>query len=416
MEEIDEIQKAASWCLNCKAKPCVEEGCPMKTNIPEFIEQIKKENYKEAYKILIGNNVFSHICSIICPQENQCEGRCIRGIKQTSTQIGKLEKFVNEVAKKNNYSLEIKLKEKNGKKVAIIGSGPAGLECAVELLKNGYNVTIFEKDNIPGGILTYGIPDFRLSKEIIKEIVFKVESLGAEIKTCMELGKDINIKKLKNEYDAIFLGTGAARSLTYSLYEKKLDNIYESDVFLKAYNDNNFLKDLGIVVVIGGGNVAMDSARAAIRMGAKKVKILYRRDQECMPARKVEIQECLEDGTEIKYLTRVISANLDEMEKIKSLNCIKTEIKDKKAVDLENTEFLEEANTVVFAIGLKPDKKILEDQGIELDEYGYIKTDKEGQTNIKNVYAGGDNTENKSTVCRALAAGKKAAEGIARNV
>lgn len=415
MKEIEEINVLANWCLNCKNKPCVEIGCPMKTNIPEFIEQIKEGNYEEAYKILMDNNIFSHICSIICPQEDQCEGNCIRGIKQTPTKIGELEKFVNEWAKENNCKFETKPKAKERKKIAIIGSGPAGLECAAQLLKNGYGVTIFEKEKFAGGILTYGIPDFRLPKYIVKETILKLENLGAEIKTNIELGKDIKLKELKNEYDAIFLGIGATKSLTYSLSEKELSNVYESDLFLKAYNENNFLKDLGVVIVIGGGNVAMDSARAAVRMGAKKVKILYRRDEECMPAREIELKECIEDGVEIKFLTRVISANTYDNGKTKSLNCIRTEVIDKKAIDVEDTEFLEEADTVVFAIGLKPDKNFLEDEGIKLNDWGYIEVDEDGKTNLENVYAGGDNTENKSTVCRALAAGKKAAEGIMKN-
>ena len=415
MKTIEEINELAKWCLNCKLKPCSKNGCPMQTDIPEFITKIKEENYEEAYKILLDNNIFSHVCSIVCPQEEQCEGSCVRGIKQTPTKIGELEKFINEWAIENNIEHKFNKMPKNNQKVAIIGSGPAGLECSIELLKNGYNVTIFEKEAIPGGILLYGIPDFRLPKNIVEGIVKKVKEMGAEIKTGVEFGKDITIESLKNEFDAVFLAIGATESTVYSLSEKELAGVYKSDVFLKAYNENKYLENLGKVVVIGGGNVAMDAARAAVKMGAESVQILYRRDEAHMPARKIELEEAIEDGVEFVELTKVISAN-DENGKISSVNCIKTEIVDGKAVDVEGTEFTVEANSVVFAIGLKPEKALLENQGIKLNDWGLIEIDENGMTNIEGVFAGGDATESKSTVCRALAAGKKAAEGIMKKI
>ena len=416
MEAIEKIKEKANWCLNCKNKPCSTDGCPMHTNIPEFITEIKNENYEEAYKILLDNNIFSHVCSLVCPQEEQCEGKCIRGIRQTSTEIGVLEKFVNEWAIQNNIKYKISKVEKNGKKVAVIGSGPAGIECAIELLKNGYDVTIFEKDDIPGGILYYGIPDFRLPRKITENIIKEVENIGAEIKTGMEFGKDITIESLKQEFDAIFLGIGATVSSVYSLSEEDIsDSTYESDVFLRAYNENNFLKNLGKVVVIGGGNVAMDCSRTAIKMGAENVKILYRRDEEHMPARKLELEDAIKDGVEWHEKVRVISAN-KENGKIVSVNCIRTQIIDGKAVDVEGEEFTVEANTVVFAIGLKPEKSLLEKEGIKLNDWGLIEIGENGETNIEGVFAGGDVTESKSTVCRALAAGKRAAEGIMKKL
>lgn len=411
MKKIEEIQELAKWCLNCKMKPCSKTGCPINTEIPEFIEKIKAEEYEEAYKILMANNIFSHVCSLVCPQEEQCEGSCIRGIKQTPTKIGELEKFINEWADENKIEYKINQKERNGKKVAIVGSGPAGIECAIELLKNGYAVTIFEKDKIPGGILRYGIPDFRLEKEIVEDIIHRIETMGAVIKTEMEWGKDFTIQSLKEEFDAVFLAIGATKSMVYSLADEELKGIYESDIFLKAYNENQFLTELGNVIVIGGGNVAMDASRVAIRMGAKKVKILYRRDKEHMPARAIELEEAIQDGVEFVPLTRVISAN-HEKGKITSVNCIQTEIVEGKAVDVVGTEFAVEADTVVFAIGLKPEKKLLEQEGVKLNDWGMIEIDEKGRTNLENVFAGGDATESKSTVCRALAAGKRAASGI----
>lgn len=383
----------------------------MQTDIPEFIEKIKLGEYQQAYKILLDNNAFSHMCSLICPQEDQCEGSCIRGIKQEPTKIGELERFINEWAIENKIEYKLTKAEKKGKRVAVIGSGPAGMECSIELLKNGYDVTIFEKDKVAGGILWYGIPDFRLPKGLVENIVKKVENLGAIIKTNVELGKDITLATLKKEYDAIFLALGATTSMLYSLTDEKIETIYQSDVFLKAYNEKKFLENLGKVVVIGGGNVAMDAARVAVKMGTESVKILYRRDEEHMPARKIELQEAMEDGVEFMPLTRVISTNL-EKGKIVSVNCIKTEIVEGKAIDIPNTDFVVEANSVVFAIGLKPEKALLEKEGIRLNDWGMVEIDENGKTNLESVYAGGDVTESKSTVCRALAAGKRAAKGI----
>lgn len=413
---MEDLIEMAKYCLNCKMKPCSIKGCPMQTNIPEFITEIKNKNLEKAYDILQENNICSHICSIICPQEEQCEGSCIRGIKSTPTHIGKLEEFVNKWALENNYIGKIEKSKNNGKNIAIIGAGPAGFECAYILLKNGYNVDIYEKENIPGGILVYGIPDFRLSKNIVNNVIKKIENLGANFITNKELGKDFSLEELSQKYDAVFLSIGAAISSTYSLSENEIKNVYKSDYFLKAYNEKKYIKDLGTVVVIGGGNVAMDSARVAVRMGANKVKILYRRDRKHMPAREIELDDAIKDGVEFKELIRVVSANEINGD-ITSVNCVKTEIIDGKAVDVENAkEFEEKANTVVFAIGLKPDKSLIEKQGIELDDWGYIKIDENGKTNLENVFAGGDNTESKATVCRALAAGKKAAFGIMKNI
>lgn len=413
---MNEIKECAGYCLNCKTKPCSTKGCPIQTNIPEFITEVKNENYSKAYEILQENNIFSYICSIVCPQEEQCEGSCVRGIKSEPTHIGKLEKFVNEYAIENKLEFKINKKVPNGKKVAIIGSGPAGIECAVELLKEGFEVDIYEKDKIAGGILVYGIPDFRLSKDVVANIINKVKDLGANFILNTEFGKDINLDELKNKYDAVFLGIGAPKSSTYSLSENTLNSVYESDVFLRRYSQKDFIKDLGTVVVIGGGNVAMDCARTAVKMGADKVKILYRRDRSHMPARDIELEEAIQEGVEFKELTRVVSANSKDG-KIESVNCVRTEIIDGKARDIENAEEFEEtANAVVFAIGLKPDKNLISNQGIELNDWGYIKINEDGQTNIEKVYAGGDVVESKATVCRALAAGKKAALGIIKNI
>lgn len=383
----EEIKTMAEWCLGCKAKPC-SKACPMHTNIPEFIEKIKQENFKEAYDILIENNLFSHVCSLVCPQESQCEGSCVRGIKQTPTKIGNLERAVNEWALENELKPNIKKVDfkENSKKVALIGSGPSSLSCSYELIKNGIRPVVYEKENVLGGLLTYGIPDFRLDKKIVNRIIDILGNCGVQFKTGIELGKDINIESLKKEYDYIFIGIGAELSSMYKLSDENLKGIYNSDEFLKAYNYGHSIEKLGKVVVIGGGNVAMDSARAAIRMGAEKVSILYRRDREYMPARKVELEDCLKDGVKFIELTRVASA-MSLNGKIKNLECVRTKIIDGKAVDTDE-EFEYEADTVIFAIGLKPNKELLKNEGIELTDWGNIKVDDRGETSIKNVFAG----------------------------
>lgn len=415
MEELEDIQKEAAWCLGCKMKPC-SNACPMHTNIPEFIAKVKENKFEEAYNILIENNLFSHVCSLVCPQEDQCQGSCVRGIKSEPTKIGKIEAFVNDWAIKNNYKAMIPQKEiRNDVKVAVIGAGPAGLSFSYELAKNGIQSTVFEKEKVLGGILAYGIPDFRLNKDIIENIVNVLKTLGVKFELGAELGKNIFIKDLKKEYDYIFLGIGAELASMYSLSNEEIDSVYDSDTFLRAYNYKNFIPNLKKVVVIGGGNVAMDSARAAIHMGAEKVSILYRRDREHMPAREIELEEAIKDGVEFKELVRVDSANIDNG-KLKSLHCNRTQIIDGKAVDIPNDEFDFEADTVVFAIGLKPNKELLINEGIKLSDWGTIEVNENNQTNIENVYAGGDVVDNKSVVCKALAAGKKTAKIILNQI
>lgn len=408
MEIEENIKEKAQYCLKCKMKPC-SKACPMHTNIPEFISEIVDNNLEKAYEILRENNIFSHICSIICPQEEQCEGSCVRGIKQTPTQIGTLERYVNDWARKNNKKVNVEKSKEKQSKIAVIGSGPAGLECAYELRKNGYQVTIYEKEKELGGILRYGIPDFRLNKEFLEEIINMLKELGVNFETEKELGENIHIKELKEKFDCVFLGIGAESPSKYDL--GKFEQIYDSEYFLKAYNRNNFIPNLGNVVIIGGGNVAMDSARAALKMGAKTSNILYRRDTEHMPARKIELEEAIQDGVNPVFTTRVIKAN-GKYGKIENVECIKTQVIDGKAIDMPNTEFEFKADSVVFAIGLKPNKEVLEKERLAYNERGLIDIDEKGKTNIDGVYAGGDLSETKSTVCRALGSAKKAANSI----
>lgn len=338
-------------------------------------------------------------------------GHCVKGIKGEPLHINKLEKYVNLWARKNNITYKYKIREKNNIKVGIIGSGPAGIECAVELAKIGYQVTIFEKEKQIGGLLTYGIPGFRLPRNITENLTNRLKGLDIEIKTDIEFGKDISLETLKKDYRAIFIGIGADIPSTYNLSNEKCDKIYKSNYILKEYNAKRIVENLGDVIIIGGGNVATDSARAAIRMGAKSSTIVYRRDKSKMPARQIELNEAIEDGVQIIYNTRVLNAEI-ENGKIKYINCIKTDSSTDKVTDIENSEFILKADSVIFAIGLKPDKSLIEKQGLELEDNGLIKINENHTTNIEGVFAGGDVSQSKATVCKAIENGKKAAEEI----
>ncbi len=411
MKNLQEAQEEANKCLNCKVPMC-QKGCPISTHISQFIEQVKNGNLEESYKILQENNIMSNICSNVCPYEECCVGNCVKGIKGEPIQVNKLEKYVNNWARDNNVVYVNEIEEANDINIAIIGSGPAGIECSVELAKQGFNVTIFEKESEIGGLLTYGIPGFRLPRDITQNLTRRIKNLGIQIYTNTELGKNITISELKQKgFKAIFLAIGAEVASQYSLTDKDCNHIYKSDYILKEYNAKRIVKDLGNVVIIGGGNVATDSARAAIRMGAKSSTIVYRRNKEKMPAREIELQEAIEDGVKIMYNTKVVSADV-ENGKINKINCIKTKLEDDKIIDIENSSFTLEADSIIFAIGLKPNKALIEKENIELNERGLIKTDENLMTNIEGVFAGGDVCQSKATVCMAIKAGKNAAKNI----
>jgi len=413
MKSIEEIMKIAGNCLNCKRPLCSIEGCPVNTNIPGFISAIKENNLAAAYYILQENNIMSDICSLVCPTENQCMGKCVKGIKGEPVKINELENFVNLWAKKNNIKCAINCDIKNNKKIAVIGAGPSGIACSIELAKKGFNVTIFEKEAELGGILRYGIPDFRLEKKLIDDLTEKIKSLNVNIKTSISFGRDITIEDLKKDnYEAIFLSIGATKSSTYKLSDNN-SKIYNADDILKKYN-NGILENLGKVVVIGGGNVAMDAARTCKKAGAKKVSILYRRDLESMPARRVEIEDTINDGIEIEYLTKVIGCTY-EVENIKEITCTRTKMVDGRIIDIENSDFMLEVDNIIFAIGLYPDNELLEKNDLLLKN-GLLEVDSNQMTNIPGVFAGGDLIDAKSSVCRAIKMGKVAAKNIEKYV
>ena len=407
MDNFKDILEEANKCLNCKNPLCVT-GCPIETKIPDFIKEIKQENLQKAYDILQENNIMSNVCANVCPFESYCIGHCIKGVKGEPIKIAKLEKYVNNWARSNNIEYKYTIEKSKGIKIAIIGSGPAGLECAVELAKKGFDVTIFEKAKEIGGLLSYGIPGFRLPRNITQELTKRIMDLGILIKTNTELGNDISIEELKTTYKAIFIAIGANIPSTYTLTNENTNHIYNSNYVLKEYNAKRIINDLGNVIVIGGGNVATDSARAVLRMGAKSSTIVYRRNKEKMPARNDELEAALKDGVKIIYNTKVLEANIKN-NKIESIRCIKTETNDDQIKDIPSSEHSINANSIVFAIGLKPDKSLLEKEGIEINENGLIKINGNFMTNIQGVFAGGDVTQNKATVCMAINNGKKAA-------
>lgn len=410
MKDIEDILKEANKCLNCKNPRC-KIGCPIGTNIPGFINEIKNNNLNKAYEILQENNIMSYICSNVCPYEEYCTGHCIKGIKGEPVKIYALEKYVNFWARENSVKYIYKTKEAKNIKIAIIGSGPAGISCAVELAKEGFDITIFEKEKFIGGLLTYGIPGFRLPRNTTYTLEERLKELNIKIKTNIVLGKDITIKELKEKYKAVFISIGAEISQTYTLTEKENKKIYKSDYILKEYNAKRTVKDLGNVIVIGGGNVATDSARAAIRMGAKSATIVYRRSKHKMPAREIELDEAIKDGVKVIYNSKVIKAITNINNSIEKIECIKTMQQEENLEDIKDSEFYLQANSIIFAIGLKPNKIILEKEGIEL-ENNLIKVNEKNETNITGVFAGGDDMQSKATVCKAIYEGKRTAREI----
>lgn len=351
MENLEEIKKKALYCLNCKVKPC-QKGCPLGNDIPGFIAKIKEEKYDEAYEILQQTTVLPAICGEICPHGRQCQGHCVRGIKGEPVQIGDLEAFVGRYA--NEHKLKIKkLEEDKKEKVAIVGSGPAGLTTATYLAQRGYQVTIYEKERLPGGILSYGIPEFRLNRQIIKETIEKITDLGVQIKSNSEIGKDVDLKELKQEYDAIFFSIGSNISAKMKIEGENLQNVLGGNELLQKSNHPDYTNRT--VAVIGGGNVAMDVARTVKRLGAKNVKIIYRRAEEQMSAEPKEVKIAKKEGIEFIFQTKVIK--IIGKEKVEKIECIKTKLEQKEGetrpypVDIEESNYNLDTDYVIMAIG-----------------------------------------------------------------
>lgn len=408
-----EIQEKANYCLNCPVKPCSNKGCPLGNNIPGFIKAIKEEDYKKAYEILSETTVLEAVCGRICPHTKQCEGSCVRGIKSNPVSIGEMEAFIGDISIKENYKISEKNIENQDKKIAIVGGGPAGITAAAFLLKHGYSVTMYEKYNYLGGLLVHGIPEFRLPKEIVKQIVQKVVDLGLEVKYNQELEKDFTLHELVEEYDAIFLAFGANITTKMGVEGETLDGVYGGNQLLEHQFHPDYTNKK--VAIIGGGNVAMDCARTIKRLGAQEVKVIYRRAEEQMPAETKEIQEAKEEGIEFLFQNNIVK--ILGKEKVEQVELIKTELVQKEGetrkvpVNIENSNYIIDIDYIIMALGSEPEgfvKKL----GLKLNKWGRIQIDEKNRTSNSKVFAGGDIAGAKGTVAWAARSGRDAAYSI----
>lgn len=419
-------KEEAERCLNCKHKPCVS-GCPVNVRIPEFIMQVKDGNFEEAYKIITSTNTLPAVCGRVCPQESQCESKCVRGIKNEPVGIGRLERFVADWYMKNVEAKAEKVSS-NGHKVAIIGAGPSGLTCASDLAKLGYEVTIFEAFHTAGGVLVYGIPEFRLPKAIVKKEVENLEAMGVKIMTNMVIGKVLSIDELfEDGFEAIFVGSGAGLPAFMGIPGEGLVGVYSANEFLtrinlmKAYKDDSDtpIKKSKRIAVVGGGNVAMDAARCAKRIGAEEVYIVYRRGLEEMPARLEEVHHAQEEGIIFKNLTNPVKIVGDENGFVCGMECIEMELGEpdasgrRRPVAKDNSNFILDVDAVVMAIGTSPNPLIrTTTDGLEANKWGCLVANDKMATTREGVFAGGDAVSGAATVINAMGAGKTAAASI----
>jgi len=426
----------AARCLNCKNMPCVT-GCPVNIHIPAFIEKVKEGEFEEAYKIITEASSLPAVCGRVCPQESQCESKCVRGIKGEPVGIGRLERFVADWHNEH-FSGEVVRPLSNGKKVAVVGSGPAGLTCAGDLAKKGYDVTVFEALHLAGGVLVYGIPEFRLPKAIVKKEVETLKALGVKIETNMIIGKTLTVDELfEMGYEAVFIGSGAGLPRFMGIEGESLKGVYSANEFLtrsnlmKAYREDSSTPVMKAkrVAVVGGGNVAMDAARTALRLGAEKVYIVYRRSLEELPARKEEVEHAMEEGVEFKLLNNPVKIlgyhNPDDKRDPKNgfvtgMECIKMELGEpdstgrRSPVEIEGSEFTLDVDAVIMSIGTSPNPLIKSTtEGLDVNKRGGIVVDEAtGLTSRDGVFAGGDAVTGAATVILAMGAGKTAAKAI----
>lgn len=425
---MEEAQEEAARCINCKNAQCIL-GCPVAIDIPAFIHQVKEGDIKEAYKIISQSSALPAVCGRVCPQESQCEGKCIRGFKGEPISIGKLERFVADYAREHELKPEVTA-EKKGKKVAVIGSGPSGLTCAGDLAKMGYDVTIFEALHEAGGVLVYGIPEFRLPKKtVVSSEIENVKSLGVKIETNVVIGKSMTIDHLLEEegFDAVFIGSGAGLPKFMGIPGENANGVFSANEYLtrsnlmKAFDDeyDTPITRCKKVAVVGGGNVAMDAARTALRLGAE-VHIVYRRSEAELPARVEEVHHAKEEGIIFDLLTNPLEILTDDNGWVKGMKCIRMELGEpdasgrRRPVEIEGSEFTMELDAVIMSLGTSPNPLISSTtKGLDINKWKCIVAEESnGKTTKEAVYAGGDAVTGAATVILAMGAGKSAAKGI----
>lgn len=424
----EEAIEEAKRCLNCKNPLCMQ-GCPVSIHIPDFISKVKEGNIEEAFHVISISSALPAVCGRVCPQESQCEGKCVRGIKGDAVSIGKLERFVADWAREHQVKAE-GAKEKLGKKVAVIGSGPSGLTCAGDLAKLGYDVTIFEALHEAGGVLVYGIPEFRLPKEaVVKKEIENVKALGVKIETNVVIGKSITIDELLEEenFDAVYIGSGAGLPKFMNIPGEQLNGVFSANEFLtrsnlmKAFKEDSStpIQHGHKTVVVGGGNVAMDAARTALRLGSE-VHVVYRRSEAELPARKEEVHHAKEEGIIFDLLCNPVEIKGDENGNVCGVTCIRMELGEpdesgrRSPVEVPGSEFVIDADTVIMSLGTSPNPLISSTtKGLEVNRRKCIvASDETGATSKEAVYAGGDAVTGAATVILAMGAGKQAAKGI----
>lgn len=416
----------AERCLHCPTKPCIS-GCPVAVNIPDFIEQVKEGNFEEAYQIIRETSSLPAVCGRVCPQEKQCEAKCVRGIKGESVGIGRLERFVADWHREN-VKEEVKRPESNGHKVAVVGAGPAGLTCAGDLAKKGYQVSVFEALHVAGGVLMYGIPEFRLPKAVVQNEIDGLKQMGVDIQTNMVIGRSESVDDLFEQgYESVFIGSGAGLPNFMNMPGENLKGVYSANEFLtrcnlmKAYKDgvDTPIQHPKRAVIVGGGNVAMDAARCAKRLGVEEVTIVYRRSMEELPARKEEVEHAMEEGIIFKLLTNPVRVLGDENGWVCGMECLSMELGEpdasgrRRPVEIKGSNFVIDVDCMIMAIGTSPNPLIRSTtKGLETNKKGCLITDDNGTTTREGVFAGGDAVTGAATVILAMGAGKTAAKAI----